>query len=237
MRTLQGIISRSVDNSITQFDSLSYITANVSNYNTVGYKAQRFENYLQDNGRLEGALRTDYSDGVYMDTKKTLDVAIKGPGFFPVTSADGKVSYTRNGAFKVNSEGYLVTVDNHLVGDGIKVPTNYYKLKIRPDGEVTVIPERDGDEQTLGRIPVVTFNNPEGLKSLEDNKLAPTEDSGKPILMVNNSNIKQGCLERSNVNIFGCVDEVLRLNGSLIASTRLIKVVDEFYRQSINLRQ
>ncbi|EKE03981.1 MAG: Flagellar basal-body rod protein FlgG [uncultured bacterium] len=237
MTTLQGIISRSVDNATKQFETLGYITTNVSNYNTVGYKTQRFENYLMENGRLEGTLRTDYSNGMFYATKKPLDVAIDGAGFFPVIQKNGLVAYTRDGSFTVNSEGYLVTKDNAIVGDGIKIPPEYHKLKIAPDGTVTVISARDIEPEVVGKIPVVIFNNAEGLKSIEGNNLIATNESGNPTLVKDHSRIKQGNLERSNVNIVNCVDDVLRLNASLISSVRLIKIVDEFYRQSINLRQ
>ncbi len=72
MHTLQGIISKSVNNATLQFESLGYISTNVANYNTTGYKAQRFENYLRGDGRLDGTLRTDYSNGVYYNTKNLL---------------------------------------------------------------------------------------------------------------------------------------------------------------------
>jgi len=57
------------------------------------------------------------------------------------------------------------------------------------------------------------------------------------MLVSDHQRIKQGNLERSNVNIFASVEEVLRINASMISSIRLIKVTDELYRQSINLRQ
>lgn len=235
MNTLQGIISRSVDNANKQFEVLGYVTTNVSNYNTVGYKTKRFENYLVENGRLEGTVRTDCSNGVFYATKQPLDVAIDGPGFFPVTKKDGQVAYTRDGSFQVNSAGYLVTGDGSMVGDGIKIPENYQKLKIDSDGTVRVILDRDVEAKTLGKIPVVIFPNPEGLQSIEGNKLVATNESGKPTLQKENLSIKQGNLERSNVNMFTSVDEVLRINASLISSTRLIKLVDDFYRESITL--
>jgi flagellar basal-body rod protein FlgG len=237
MYTLQGIISRSVDNANKQFETLGYVTSNVANYNTIGYKTQRFENYLMENGRLEGTMRTDYSNGVFYPTKRPLDLAIDGAGFFPVTQKNGLVAYTRDGAFAVNSQGYLVTNDGCIVGDGIKIPPQYNKLKIKPDGTVQVITERDVEPEILGKVPLVTFSNPEGLKSIEGNKLITTSESGNPTLVKDHQKIKQGNLERSNVNLFASVDEVLRINASLVSSVRLIKIVDEFYRQSINLRQ
>lgn len=237
MKPLQGIIAQSVDNALTQYDALGYISTNVSNYNTVAYKGVRFEQCLKENGLLSGVARSDYSEGVFMDTKRPLDLSIKGPGFFPVVAKDGQVKYTRDGQFKVNAEGYLITTDGDIVGDGIKIPPDYYKLKIKPEGDVVVIKQRDGDAECIGKIPVVMFNNPEALKAIGDNKVIPTKDSGKPILKVDNIGVKQGSLERSNISIVGSVEEVMRLNSSLIASNRLIKVVDDLYRQSINLRQ
>lgn len=237
MRTLQGIISRSVDNANTQFETLGYVTTNVANYNTVGYKAQRFENYLMENGRLEGIPRIDYSDGVYYATKRPLDVAIEGAGFIPVTTKSGTVAYTRDGSFTVNNQGNLVTKDGAIVGNGIKIPPEYRKLKISSDGTITVFEDRDLEPKEIGKIPLVIFNNPEGLKSIEGNKLIATEQSGQPILDKDHQKIKQGNLEKANVNLMVCVDEVLRINASLVSSVRLIKIVDEFYRQSINLRQ
>ena len=44
-------------------------------------------------------------------------------------------------------------------------------------------------------------------------------------------------LERSNVDYIGNINEILRLNSSMIAGTKLIKTVDEMYQRSINLTQ
>lgn len=237
MTTLQGIITKSIDNANVQFESLGFVTTNVANYNTVGYKKQSFENYLKDNGKIEGTLRTDYAAGMLYATRKPLDIAVDGAGFIPVTTKDGAFVYTRDGSLTTNSQGYLVTQDGCIVGDGVKVPTNYYKLKIMGDGSVTVIDERDVEPRTIGKIPLVVFNAPERLESIGNNKLARTRESGNPMLVSDHQRIKQGNLERSNVNIFASVEEVLRINASMISSIRLIKVTDELYRQSINLRQ
>jgi flagellar basal-body rod protein FlgG len=237
MNNLQGIIARSVDNSTVQFDSLSYITTNVANYNTIGYKNQRFENYLMSAGRIEGTVRTDYSNGLLYATRRPLDVAIDGPGFIPITKKDGSPAYTRDGSFKVNKEGYLVTQDDFIVGDGIKIPYVYHKLKIKPDGEVTVMKDKGDLEETVGKLSLVVFNNPEGLKSIEGNKVVSTDKSGPAILLSEHKNIKQGNLERSNTDLFVSVNDVMRLNASIISSTRLIKIVDDIYTKSINLKQ
>lgn len=237
MTTIQGSISKLVTNASAMFEAFGYISTNVANLNTNGFKAQRFETYLNVDGSLEGKLRTNYSKGDLVRTARDLDIGIDGTGFIPVTSKSGSIAYTRDGSFAVNSQGYIVTSDGWLVADGIKLPANYDKLKIQPDGSVEVLKTNSTTFEKVGKIPLVSFNNPEGLKSIEGNKVVPTSDSGKATLIADNANIKQGMLEKSNVDIFSYVNESLKLNGSLIASTRLVKVVDEIYRQSINLRQ
>jgi len=237
MTTLQGSISKLVNNSNAMFESFGYISSNVANLNTNGFKAQRFETYMNVDGSLEGTLRTDYSKGGIIKTGKDLDIGIDGAGFIPVTKKDGTVAYTRDGSFAVNSEGYMVTSDGWLVADGIKLPANYDKLKIQPDGTVNVLKSNDSTFEKIGKIPLVSFNNPEGLKKIEGNKVQPSNESGKATLIADHTSIKQGTLEKANIDIYSYVNESLKLNGSLIASARLVKVVDEIYRQSINLRQ
>ncbi|MEI7474451.1 MAG: flagellar hook basal-body protein [bacterium] len=237
METLQGIISRSINNADKMFDSLAYTTTSAANYNTVAFKAQRFENYMTGYGRIDGTIRTNQKQGVLMATNQPLDIAVDGPGYIPVTGKDGQVSYTRDGAFKLSNEGYLTTSDGCLVGDGIKIPGEYYRLKISGDGVVSCVKNRDEDTEILGKIPLVRFRNPEDLQSIEGNKFIPCQASGQPYIVKDHLCLKQGNLERSNVNLPDLVQDVLRLNGSVIASTRMIKVTDDLYRQAINLKQ
>lgn len=220
-----------------QFERLGYISNNIGNLNTNAYKSVRFEQLLDENGYLDGEIRYDYSQGAFMRTSRELDVALTGPGFIPVTSPNGDVQYTRDGAFKLDKDGYIVTTDGYLVGDGIKVPVNHEGLRIKQDGTVMIIKRGHNEQEILGKIPVVQFQNPEGLKQAEYNRVVPTEDSGEPMLLKEHSYIAQGGLERSNADYIGNVNEVLRLNSSMIAGTRLIHVIDDMYQKSINLTQ
>src|SRR5574344_2367720 len=97
MYNLQAVIAQGMNNATTQFDRLGYIANNISNYNTHGYKSVRFEQMLNEDGYLTGAIRTDYSNGSLVVTGQDFDVGISGTGFIPVTSKDGQVAYTRDG--------------------------------------------------------------------------------------------------------------------------------------------
>lgn len=237
MTTLQGLIRRGIINTNAQFERLGYVSSNVSNLNTNAYKSVRFEQLLDENGYMDGEVRYDYKQGAFLRTERPLDICLTGPGFIPVTSSNGDVQYTRDGSLKIDKDGYIITNDGYLVGDGIKVPVNHEGLRIKQDGTVMIIEKGHTQHTVLGKIPVVQFQNPEGLKPAENNKVVPTAESGEPHLVKDHNYIAQGGLERSNVDYIGNINEILRLNSSMIAGTRLIKVVDEMYQKSINLTQ
>lgn len=237
MKNLQGIISKSINNSLTQFNRLGYIGDNFANYSTNGYKSVRFEQMLSEDGYLTGAVRTDYSQGSIQITSNPYDIAINGDGFIPVTSSTGEVQYTRDGSLKIDKNGYLTTNDGWLVGSGIQIPSNTYKITIKEDGTVTSMDSSQSPEKKIGVIPLVQFRNPEGLKQVENNKLIPTDESGDAKLIKDHDRIAQYSIEHSNTNVFNSAQEILRLNASMIASLRMAKVIDSMYNKSINLRQ
>ncbi len=220
-----------------QFETLGYLSNNISNKNTTAYKTQRFENFLRDEGRIDAVLRTNYEQGAISRTGRDLDVAIDGAGFIPIIDKDGKTKYTRDGSFRVTSDGIIVTRDNSIVGGGITLPASYNRLKIESDGKVMIQKTKTSEFEQIGEIPLVIFNNPEGLKSLDGNKVEETKESGKPIYLSEHTSIKQGGLEASNVNMFDAVQNILQVNASLIASKNLTKIIDDMYKEVINLRQ
>ncbi len=237
MYSLQGIVRKSVNNVTNQFEKLGYVGNNLANLNTHGYKSVSFEQMLNEDGYLTAAIRTDYANGSIQITSNPYDVAITGPGFIPVISPDGQVAYTRDGAFKQGKDGYLVTGDDWIVGEGIKIPTNCYKFQIKPNGDVYAYDTREAQPRKLGNIPLVMFDNPQGLEQQGMNKLTPTEDSGEPKLVKNHDLFAQNNLENSNTNIYSSVSDMLRLNASMLASTRMMKVVDDMYNKAINIRE
>jgi flagellar basal-body rod protein FlgG len=237
MYSMQSIIRKSINNTHTQFDKLGYVANNLANSSTTGYKSVRFEQMLQEDGYLTGTVRTDYKPGSISLTGNPYDVAIKGEGFIPVVSPTGQVEYTRDGSFKKGKDGYLMTNDDWLVGEGIQIPINCYKFAIKENGNVVAYDSNDSPERLLGKIPLVQFKNPEGLVTGENNKMKPTEDSGEPILIKDHKCMAQNALELSNTSVYGSVSDMLRLNASMIASMRMMKVVDDLYNKSINIRQ
>jgi flagellar basal-body rod protein FlgG len=237
MFNAQAIVRKSINNATTQFDKLGYVANDLANYNNYGYKSVRFEQMLREDGYTAGVSRTDCQQGAIRVTENPYDVAISGHGYIPVTSEDGEVQYTRDGSLVKGKDGYLFTKDGWLVGGGIKLPANCYKFSINPNGDVYTYDEAGSLPKRVGTIPLVQFSNPEELKQGVNNKMVATEESGEPQLVQNHKSFRQNSLEASNVSVYASVNEMLRLNASMIASMRLLKVADDMYNKGINIRE
>lgn len=237
MTTIQGIIQKGIVNAQVQFDRMGHVSTNIANYNTTGYKAIRFEQMLSENGYLTGVERTNYAPSSMRRTSQDFDIAINGMGFIPVTSPNGDVTYTRDGSLKLDENGYLVTSDGYLVGDGIQLPVNYENVVFKPNGDVEVFTTDGSKREVLGNIPIVCFKNPEGLKKADNNKYYLTAQSGEPVLVKDHMRIVQGALESSNVNMFDEVNEVMRMNASMLASFKVMQTVNDMYSKALQLNQ
>lgn len=99
--------------------NLDAIGNNVANSGTVGYKSARaefadvFANSLAGGGTQIGigasvvAVKQQFSQGNIVSSANPLDVAINGAGFFRLSN-DGSVSYSRNGQFSLDRDGFIV---------------------------------------------------------------------------------------------------------------------------------
>ena len=234
---MQAVIRKSINNTTMQFEKLGYIANNLANYNTVGYKTNRFEQILREDGYVDGAIRTNAAQGSIKISKNPYDIAIQGEGYIPVVSPEGEVQYTRDGSLKRGVNGYLVTVDDWMVGDGIKIPANSYKFEVKPNGDVYNYDNAGSLPEKIGTIPIVQFDSPESLEQGHNNKMVITADSGEPRIVKNEENIRQYATEVSNTNIYNEMNDLMRLNTSMIASMNLMKVADDMYNKAINLNQ
>jgi flagellar hook protein FlgE len=100
---------------------ISTTSNNIANVGSNGFKKSRTDfgdifgtTPLQTNiigsGTQAKSIVQMHSQGNIVQSTNTLDMAISGQGFFAVESRGnpGQVVYTRNGAFNVNSDGYIV---------------------------------------------------------------------------------------------------------------------------------
>ncbi len=237
MYNLQAVIRKSINNTTMQFEKLGYLANNLANYNTVGYKTSRFEQILREDGYIDGAIRCNALQGSIRVSKNPYDIAIEGEGYIPVVSPDGEIQYTRDGSLKRGANGYLMTVDDWMVGDGIKIPANSYKFEIKPNGDVINYDTAGSLPEKIGTIPIVQFASPESLDQGHNNKMVANADSGAPTIVKDEQNIRQYATEASNTNIYDEINDLMRLNTSMIASMNLMKVADDMYNKAINIRE
>ncbi len=98
--------------------AIAVVGDNISNANTVGYKAARseFEDIVaggQASGIVVGsgsqisAVNAIFSQGTLEFSGRALDLAVDGNGFF-VVQKDNTRYYTRAGNFKIDEEGFIV---------------------------------------------------------------------------------------------------------------------------------
>lgn len=234
---LQGIIRKTTTNMAVEFDRMAYITQNFANVNTNGYKSVRFENIIDADGSVHGVERTDCRVGEFLMTDNPLDIALQGAGYIPVTTPQGEIRYTRDGAFMKNAEGYIITKTGDLVGSGIRIDGTCEKVEIKPNGDVYTYKRVFDKPEYVGTIPVVQFDNPEALKDVGANEFVATENSGKIRLVENHDYIKQYGIERSNVDVISDIYMVSRINASILASSSLMKAINSMYDKAIELTQ
>jgi flagellar hook protein FlgE len=105
--------------------NLDVIGNNIANSNTVGAKASRTEFSAvvasaigpSGGGGAGGGgigvevstISQQFSQGTINITGNNLDCAVNGGGFFELTLKDGSAAYTRDGQFKLDSKGHLIT--------------------------------------------------------------------------------------------------------------------------------
>lgn len=111
-----------------QGEALGVIGDNIANANTIGFKASRaeFQDIISKNlkgvlggnqigrGVKIGAVNPIMAQGNVDSTERVTDLAISGDGYFKVKGSDGD-TYTRDGAFYFDKDGYLVTKDKQKV--------------------------------------------------------------------------------------------------------------------------
>lgn len=194
---------------------MEVIANNLANMNTTGFQSQRmlFREFVVDGNRIgtndptqrlslviDEAITRDLRPGAMETTGAPLDLALQSDGYFVVETASGP-RYTRNGSFKLSTEGLLVDRNGFPVstvdGNTIQVPDNPGDITISGTGTVTVRPAGDADAegQQVGQIAVVRFDNEFELDPLGNGLLASNEVATP----VANPRIVQGMLERSNV--------------------------------------
>lgn len=239
----------------TQIDTTSN---NISNVNTIGYKKQRaeFADLMYQTMTYAGTATSDtsvsptgievglgvrptaiakqFTQGNFKETGNSLDIAITGNGFFQVLLPDGTTGYTRNGSFKLDSNGNVVNSDGYQLIPQLTIPADATEITIGVDGTVSVLQAGNTATTQIGQIELANFINPAGLHSLGDNNFINTSASGDPILSTPGLNglgqTRQNFVEMSNVQLVDEMTDLITGQRAYEANSKVITTSDEMLK-------
>ncbi len=221
---------------VAQQTNLEVISNNLSNVNTTGFKSQRAEfqdlmyETLSASGTQSGtnttlpttlqiglgsryaANSTNFAQGALQSTGNPTDLAINGAGFFQILKPDGTHSYTRDGSFKLDATGNIVTSDGYNLDPPVNIPKGSSALTISPDGLVSIVLPGKTDPESAGNITLYTFANPSGLTRIGQNLFTAGGASGEPQANIpgqgGSGTLSDSFIEGSNVAV---VEEMVRM--------------------------
>jgi flagellar basal-body rod protein FlgF len=179
----------------------------------------------------ETTIHVDHSSGVLEQTRRPLDLAIQGDGFFTVEGPEGPL-YTKNGRFHVNPNGDLVNVDGLPVrsqGGGpltLPVGASPSSLTVGMDGTVAV------NGAPIGQLELTGF---ERLQELQPAGASLFSDPGTAGQQDAQVQVMQGYVERSNVSPIDELVNIMVSSRQYEAATKIMTAIDRTIEQRIDL--
>ena len=240
---------------------LNVISNNLANVNTGGFKKSQtqFEDLFYSSLRAVGAETVGggqvptgvqvgmgvrptavykiFTQGDYTQTGNDLDWAIEGSGFFQIIR-DGVAYYTRAGAFKIDSDGFIVTSDGDRLQPEFSIPQDTVTVEIDSSGMLSAL---DAAQDTIAstQITLHDFVNPAGLKAVGSNNFLPTEASGDPREENPGVNgmgtIAQYFLETSNVNVTEEMVNLIITQRAFESNSKGVTTADQLLEITNNL--
>ncbi len=266
---------------------MDVIGNNIANVTTTAFKSARvdfsdtFSQTLQRPGQGDGkssaiqvgsgvgtdAIRDIYSQGAMSRTGVLSDLAIGGEGYFVVKeSSSGNEFLTRNGAFKVDEGGFLVTNSGHrlqglnsaaltTVGD-LKIDltdlpatsdpaSTLVSWSISNDGKIG-INLSDGTSYVGGQVLLQNVRNPAALEKEGNSLYSGMLDAGPlggatPLAAAPGTTglgkIESGTLELSNVDLANEFSSMITAQRAFQATARVISTSDELLQELVNLKR
>lgn len=283
---LIGTLTAGVSALRTFSKGLEVIGNNIANVNTTAYKsstasfAESFSNTLRGSAPSNGTVSsqpgmqigtgvqlagigTNYSQGALTSTGNITDLGVSGSGFFIVKDATSGVSYaTRDGSFRLDDQGFLVTqsglrvqglagtalgsIGDIQVGQSLPAGESLQSISFDKQGNLIEF-YSDGTSEVTNRIQLQNFSDVSALMREGNNLysgmpaagplgggiLAGSNDPGADGLGL----IQSGVLEQSNVDLTAQFSELITTQRSFQAGSRLITLSDSVLEDIVNLKR
>jgi flagellar basal-body rod protein FlgG len=245
--------------------NLDVISNNLANVNTSGFKKSRaeFQDLLYETIRPAGTSSSQdtevptgiqlghgtrpstvlkiFSQGNMENTQNELDLAIEGDGFFQISLPSGETAYTRDGAFKLDSDGRIVNSDGFALEPEIAIPSDSLSISVGLDGTVSVLQAGESTPSEIGTIELARFVNPAGLISMGKNLFITSEASGDEMTGTAGENglgtLAQGFLEMSNVSVVDEMVNMITAQRSYESNSKAIQAADEMLQLANNVKR
>jgi len=171
-----------------------------------------------------------HTQGNISTSDNALDVAIDGKGYFPITLPDGTTAYSRDGGFKLNEQGQMVTSSGYTLQPGITIPTDTRNISIGSDGTVSVTLQSTVAPVTVGNLQTVNFVNPAGLEPIGQNLYVESAASGAATAgtpgLTGLGTLQQGAVETSNVNIVEEMVSMIETQRAYEMNSKVVSTAD-----------
>jgi flagellar basal-body rod protein FlgG len=245
-----------------QQTNLDVIAHNLANANTTGFKRSRgnFEDLIYQNISPPGAetgndsriptgiqigmgaktvsVEKVFEQGNFTQTNNQLDVGIEGRGFFKILRGTTEC-YTRSGAFKQDSEGFIVDAAGNRVQPELSVPKKTASINIDSAGSFSCV-DSSGTVLSTSNIRLYDFPNPSGLMSAGHNYFLPTQSSGEVVEAKPGTEgvgtLLQGSLESSNISVVEEMVNMIMSQRAYEANSKIIKSSDEMLQMANNVK-
>lgn len=172
--------------------------------------------------------------------------------FFTVWDENDELRYTRNGTFVINNAGELTTAAGHRVLDRNEQPIvfgpEWSSDRLRVDSRGLLYDAQTGeallneDGEQIGLL-ITQVNNPNLLVrigdslfrlELEDNPDLDIDDVIEPVENMDNVQIFQGFIERSNVDPIQATTSMMVAMRAYEANQRIIQFYDQTLEKTVN---
>ena len=212
------------------------VSQNLANTNTPGFRAaiNTFravplvgEGLATRTFVVDSTAGADFAQGVMQPTGRALDVAVNGPGWIAVQTADGAEAYTRNGSFQLTSNGVLQTRSGlNVVGESgaITIPPDT-QVTIAKDGTISTVPSTNQVSSVIviGRIKLA---NPAQEQLVRGNDGLFRSVDGKEADADANVTVSSGNLESSNVNAVEAMVNMITLARQFDLQMKMLTTAD-----------
>ncbi len=225
------------------------VSQNITSSQNTGYRARTVSFSTQTAGELEADPKArigsegsmpmlfpranssvNFMTGETQPTRRELDAAIQGNGFFEIQRPDGSKVYTRSGEFRMTPERVLVTSSGDKVMSDSGSPITFLPgggpVVINPDGTIFQ------GSNALGKFSIQKFSDNSRLIPIAGGFFVP--GSGLAPTPVENPEMLQGYLEGSNVTPLREMVDLVLISRAYEANQKIITTVDQQMQKTLD---